>query len=364
MFSTISVYNSKKKGIEFDTRTKLQVIQDLRAKQVNVVPSFNPFLLIKFNGLPNGETLYPFGGLANKLTVLCNESGEYVFFKSDRYGLNNYDSILDQNKSFFALVGDSFAQGYCVKPEENIAGIISDITGEVVINYGTGGNGPLTNLAVLKEYVEAKKPKFVFWIYYEGNDLADLNEEKNSLLLMNYLRDGFTQNLILRQEEIENRLSNFFLVAENEAIEYSKSKKAFLKLLKFLALSNLRTRIGITINPIKQINKDLLLFSKIMKKAKNRVNDWGGELIFVYLPTYSRYTESVDNHNLYMQKSEVMSFVEELKIPIVDIHSKVFLNHLDPLSLFPFRMNAHYTKEGYRKIAEVLVSNSKIIEND
>ena len=80
-----------------------------------------------------------------------------------------------------------------------------------------------------------------------------------------------------------------------------------------------------------------------MKKAKNRVNEWGRELIFVYLPAFFRYAESVDNHNLYMQRSEVINLLGELKIPIVDIHSKVFSNHLDPLSLFPFRMNAHYT---------------------
>ena len=59
-----------------------------------------------------------------------------------------------------------------------------------------------------------------------------------------------------------------------------------------------------------------------------------------------------------MQRSEVMSIVEELNIHIVDIHSKVFLNHLDPLSLFPFKKNGHYNELGYELIAEIIFKGS------
>ena len=47
-----------------------------------------------------------------------------------------------------------------------------------------------------------------------------------------------------------------------------------------------------------------------------------------------------------------MQTVTELDIPIIDIHSKVFGPHPDPLSLFPFRMDSHYNAEGYRLVAE------------
>ena len=65
---------------------------------------------------------------------------------------------------------------------------------------GIGGNGPLFEHAILVEYGKALKPAKVFWIYFEGNDLnGDLQGEQINPLLMQYMEDGFTQNLINRQ---------------------------------------------------------------------------------------------------------------------------------------------------------------------
>ena len=44
----------------------------------------------------------------------------------------------------------------------------------------------------------------------------------------------------------------------------------------------------------------------------------------------------------------------ELDIPIIDIQNEVFKTHLDPLSLFPFRIYGHYNAEGYRLVAEAI----------
>ena len=56
-----------------------------------------------------------------------------------------------------------------------------------------------------------------------------------------------------------------------------------------------------------------------------------------------------------------MQTATELDIPIIDIHSKVFAPHPDPLSLFPFRAYGHYNAEGYRLIAEAI---GKRLEKD
>ena len=50
----------------------------------------------------------------------------------------------------------------------------------------------------------------------------------------------------------------------------------------------------------------------------------------------------------------VMQTATELDIPIIDIHSKVFDPHPDPLSLFPFRVWGHYNAEGYKLVAEAI----------
>ena len=56
-------------------------------------------------------------------------------------------------------------------------------------------------------------------------------------------------------------------------------------------------------------------------------------------------------------RNRVLSIVQRLNIPIIDIHEKVFVTHPDPLSLFPFRLNGHYTSEAYRLVAQAIHTN-------
>ena len=50
---------------------------------------------------------------------------------------------------------------------------------------------------------------------------------------------------------------------------------------------------------------------------------------------------------------------EEFNIPVIDIHKEVFVNHPDPLSLFPLRLNAHYTAKGYNLVVEAIIKRLK-----
>ena len=42
---------------------------------------------------------------------------------------------------------------------------------------------------------------------------------------------------------------------------------------------------------------------------------------------------------------------------MIDMHKEVFAKHDDPLSLFPFRINGHYTAEGYNLVVESVLNN-------
>ena len=45
----------------------------------------------------------------------------------------------------------------------------------------------------------------VLWFFYEGNDLEDLNIEKNNKLLIKYFtNENFTQNLKMNQIKLIN----------------------------------------------------------------------------------------------------------------------------------------------------------------
>ncbi len=125
------------------------------------------------------------------------------------------------------------------------------------------------------------------------------------------------------------------------------SKSIVTEAYESLTLSNLRERLGLTrADPIP-------LFGDILAKAKNRVNSWGGQLCFVYLPMRHRYEYEIKTDGNAMGRETILSVVKNMGIPIIDIH-KVFSNHPDPLSLFPFRVKGHYTPEGYNLISQHL----------
>jgi|SaaInlStandDraft_6_1057023.scaffolds.fasta_scaffold14611_3 hypothetical protein len=223
------------------------------------------------------------------------------------------------------------------------------MTGESVINLGIGGNSLLSELAVLKEYAKSRKPKKVLWIYYEGNDLLDLEREKSAPLLMNYLQPKFSQNLIERQTEIDKRISKYIVQVEID-LEQSAPRLEFIKIrnfLKLLKLVNIRQRMSfdLSVGP---------LFKEILKQARDQTASWGGELLFVYLPFYTRYKAGLENNDMYMKRGLVIDTVKSLNIPVIDIHKKVFENHPDPLSLFPFRQYGHYTAVANTNIANVI----------
>ena len=77
---------------------------------------------------------------------------------------------------------------------------------------------------------------------------------------------------------------------------------------------------------------------------------WGGKMYFVYLPSFERYSTDSEDPN----RDFVMQPAAELDILVIDIHSKVFEPHLDPLSLYPFRIVGHYNALGYRLVAEAI----------
>ena len=192
--------------------------------------------------------------------MYCNESGKYAIYQSDRYGFRNPDSEWDTPHTEWVLVGDSFTLGACVDSGEDIGGQIRLLRGESVLNLGSGGGSMLGQLALLKEYAVFRKPKIVLWVFFEGNDLEGLDTEILSPLLMNYLNPKFSQGLIHRQTEIDNRLNQYILKAK---VAYEKNETDILKKMnrgvpvfrsftektRMLRLFNIRRRLGVDTAP-------------------------------------------------------------------------------------------------------------------
>ena len=303
-------------GISYDNRTLQEIIRFMRKDGIDAVPSISPASWQLTDGLltENNKKIYPLGGISRRTTVLCNETGEYTIYNSDEHGFHNPLGIYKQDKLDIGLVGDSFAEGYCVKSDQNIVGQLRSLD-YTVLNLGKGGgNGPLLELASIKEYLEPIKPEIVIWLYFEYNDLYDLIIEKYSPLLLKYLDGEFKQNLIIRQEEIDTILekkSNEFINNKN-IINPQNEFPISIKLKNYIILKKIRNlvwKIGGSLLPMREPGR---LFEGILIKSKSLVHSWGGKLYFVYIPDFGRVVGEIVDENAFYKK-QIFSIVKKTK---------------------------------------------------
>jgi lysophospholipase L1-like esterase len=360
---TVQITNQK-----FDTRTRLEVVRDMRAQGVHAYPDVFPMVLFAPSSREtiqsvlniDHEEFLPVAGMAMTTTVFCNESGEYVVYESDEHGFHNPRGMWGKGPVEILALGDSYTHGVCVPSDKGFVAVVRSKHADT-INLGVNGHGPLTTLATLKEYGPILEPKLVLWFYYEGNDLRDLDGwEKNSPLLMKYLTSSFSQHLFERQGEIDRSLRNYLDAAMTKATA-SVSFENILKLQRLRhAIQSLyerrSTKQGLPADLLDFVRHtgapaapgDLQLFERILAEAQTTAQTWEGRVVFVYLPTWERYRfpelASQDRDNVLM-------IARRLNLPIVDIH-KIFSEHSDPLSLFPYRRYAHYNEAGHQLVGE------------
>jgi hypothetical protein len=220
----------------YDSRTTIEVLDDLRDSGVEAFPNFTPSNIVGSNGLTSKKgRIYPLGTISNSTTTLGNETGYYPIIETDEHGFNNPKGLYIKNKVDIVLTGDSFAEGYSVHSDETISAVLRQLDFNA-ISVGKGGSGPLIELAALKEYAEPLKPRIVLWLYYV-NDLTDLNSEMQSSILRKYLNeDDYSQNLIFRQEEIDDVLKNYI---QSEWTREKKREMVKKRMIYFLKLSEL-----------------------------------------------------------------------------------------------------------------------------
>ena len=216
-------------SLKKNNNENIKYIEDFKQDSPDLVPVI--YFADHFAEKKINQKLVPLAGIANKKTVFCKEDGPLIKYKSDRFGFNNDDDIWE--KSIFAVtIGDSFTHGACVERKDTIAKNIKK--GKNILNLGIGGSGPLIQYAILREYLNETKSKNVIWIYYEENDLGDLLFELSNSVLKTYLEKiDYSQKLIYKQKEIDEKLIKVLHsaimkrgdVQVKDAIDFVKLKK-------------------------------------------------------------------------------------------------------------------------------------------
>ena len=339
-------------GREYDTRTKREVVEQYAKAGSPVVPSVFPsaFLTSGDRGKVSvieikGVKMLPLNNVSKSPILLCNEIGVWEIFLSDENGFNNPRGLWGSHDVDVVTIGDSYVEGNCVAPGNEMASVIRQRFPGTV-NLGIGHTGPLAQLAILREYATELRPKTVLWFYHEGSDLKDLEEERQVPLLLDYLQPGFSQGLIDERGALDDAMLEHIGNAQRRIA--FEDRRAPNVLYAMMSLRYIRAKIGSRSE--RAFGDQLPLFEAIMRTGRNMIEQWGGTLVFVYLPDWRRYygmTRSSDPSTDLRER--VLSLVRGLGIRVIDIHEE-FAASSDPRAMFP-RPGRHYSKLGYATAA-------------
>ena len=373
------IRNEKTQSIEnFDRRKDFYAFSEEKKKNNQISPSFKfsteVLYLSDFEGKIkkfidykiNLDEKIPFRGPLNRPSLSQNEAGKREIIVNDKYGFKNKNEIYNKNIDIMIL-GDSFAEGLPFNNSDDIAGRIIAKSRYNAANFGVNGTGPFISLAITKEYASRIKPKNVFYLFYEGNDLRDMMYEEKTFL-KKYLNDDFSQNLFESNDSVSeflkeyesifyeilpSKIKNEKIKNDNLIIEKIPFKEKVKDFLELNTLKELLLKSSVFYK--KKHNVDYKYFDEIILKMNKEIKKWDGNFYFVYLPSWTSYNNKYSVAN-YFQKSKIKKIVENKNIVFVDIDNYFKSKNVDNLDIFIFGIYGHYTKRGYELIAEKFIS--------
>ena len=122
-------------------------------------------------------------------------------FVTDASGFRNSES--ESTTTVVAALGDSFTDGMTLPAELTWPARLARLLGVSVRNYGTAGFGPGQELLVLKEHVQARRPRLVVVGFFAGNDLLDAERFES------FERDGHSLSSPARGWRFKDEIARF-----------------------------------------------------------------------------------------------------------------------------------------------------------
>ena len=372
-------------GRPIDSRTRLEVVRDLRSHGVDAVP-FTGFGDLTITN-PDGHAVPIVGGVSMATTVYCNESGQYLIYDADEHGFNNPRGLYGRVPLQVALIGDSYTHGACVPNEASIANHIRTAFPRT-LNLGASSAGPLSGLARFMEYAASLSPRFVVWHWFEGNELVDLQREFAQEPLRRYLTTDAPFGLKMRQDEID-QVSRVSINTEMQRVaintEMQRSEHGEDVVAGILLLRSIRTRLAAAVATVLRLRRgeggsedelttdELLAVSeRILTIVRDAIRGWGGELVMVYLPDSIRYCDAVPAWREFCTKEvpqrrrwevgprdDLLEMFSRLSLPVVDGHAAFLSTGRSPNDFF-YYAGSHYSPFGYRVIAEATLRELRL----
>ena len=315
-----------------------------------------PKNFIKKNYNFDSHDFFPLSLNRNKKIIVCNENNFWLVQNTDKYGFINRNEDWDR-KNDIIFVGDSYAQGQCVKNNENLK-YLFEKKNLNILNLAIGGSGALISNAIYREYSQ-KDVKTIIWFFYEGNDLIELEDEISNVFLRKYLDNRlFKHNLIQKNKELDLFLEDYHnkLVSkskkniadwESNVFKLNKLRNQFYKVLEYM--------FGKNDNLVYQ--GDLENFEKIFEIFYSEIKSNNQELFFIYLPEHARYLDRKNNYIRDNYKSEIKNLITKdyVDVKFIDVHQEIFSEIDDFSELFP-KSGGHYSAKGYKLITNYILN--------
>ena len=322
------------------------------------------------------ENIFSFSGLQNSKILMCNESGYWAKYKSDRHGFNNPDIVWSKNNIDIVFIGDSATKGECVNQGDEMASQLRKLQNNTnIINLGWQATGPLRQFAAYKEFINNKKVKYIFWVYFE-NDLEDLEIEKNNKILMKYYNENnFSQNL--KDQQVKKKVTALILSKHNEFMkkdyEINKEVSPYSNLINFVKLYKIRQLAlrsihknffdNKNINQPLNIEDDLQNFYFSLFDKLKQLSDNQTKIVMVYLPR-EKYGFTKGYNKSLQIKNNIFRNLINRNVDIIDMEDEIKKKFFNPGQLYPKQhVGMHFNEKGYKfvakKINEYLIKDIK-----
>ena len=311
------------------------------------------------------KNIIPLSNIPNQKIYKGIYNNKIVINKSDEYGFFNNNKIFEANIVFF---GDSFLDSSEIKLDKNFVNLLKQEHN--IYNFGISQTGPLSQFAILKEYLNIyslKKISKVFWFYSEENDIArpyinfqdkggDIDIEFSLTMLKKYFEDkSYKQNLIQYSNclnDLKNDINNFQITEQIQYYESNLLENFFLKPLskfifkniKKLKINEINSELIRKIDNNEQYELNLERYFKIIGLSKNYLNQKNIDLSVVILP--NKFNCKINKRHFLT--NIIKKKLNKMNVKYIDLNNIFFTKGKCNKNLF--NSLGHFSDNGHKLI--------------
>lgn len=305
---------------------------------------------------------YVRGNIGDALCGLADEPRDFEV----KYDWNGFRNDSDLTSADIAVIGDSIVESPQTPSNALMTTVLGQLGNSTVVNLGVSGYGPQQELIVLDRYALPLHPKTIAWVFYEGNDLGDVQRYQENLQqlakpqhrpsLLGRLWDrSFTKNLLGAVLRVHKGCAP----APSASDYFATFKDASGNEVRQYFLADLYKDIGggKESEAMGAVRSSLAIASHLAQTQ-------GIRFVLVFAPTEFRVLSGLPNVTRISEKAQqwdVDDLPQRLRSAVSDISPKI--DFLDLTSAFRTetekgnRMflpdDTHWTNEGHRIAAHV-----------